>query len=210
VPLAYPAYPQVIPKYEADKTTQIANALRNYAAVSTAQMKQVGENLNAIRMEQQTAGKKKVAFPVEPYSGKKKVDFAVEIASDIEEAKMTEDEVSAASDASTGYSAAEAIAAKMRKQLKRLGKQPTSAFDPIIDTTDTDYESDDRPAFPPGGGGGLPPRGRGRPQGAKSNMRSKQNIIADLKAQNIPFKTSMNAKQIQEIAELNGIVIEKL
>ena len=88
MPLAYPAYPQVIPKYEADKTTQIANALRNYAAVSTAQMKQVGENLNAIRMEQQTAGKKKVAFPVEPYSGKKKVDFAAEIARDIEDSPV--------------------------------------------------------------------------------------------------------------------------
>jgi len=198
VPLAYPAYPQVIPKYEADKTTQIANALRNYAAVSTAQMKEVSENLNAIRMEQQTAGKKKVAFPVEPFSGKNKENFAEEVKSDIDDAKMTEQEVTAASDASTGYSAAEAIAAKMRRQLKKLGKEPKSAFEPIIDTTDTDYESEVEPAptVP------LPPS-------RASGMRSKAAIMKDLKAQGISFKTAMKAKQIQEIAARAGIVIEK-
>ena len=190
IPLAYPAYPQVIPKYEADKTTQIANALRNYMGVQAEAMQDVRNNLNAIRIEQQTAGKKKVAFPVEPYSGKSKVRFANEVASDIEEAKMTEDDVKSSSDASTGLSEAEKI--------MRRAKRTTTL-------SETDYESEVEPSlFPPGGGGGI-----SLPRRSGTGFRTKQSIMADLKRQNIKFKTSMKAKQIQEIAQRAGINIER-
>lgn len=91
MPLAYPAYPQVIPKYEADKSTQVANLLRNYTAISTAQMAKVNQNLNAIRIEQQTAGKKGVAFPTPPAAPSGETgSFTEEVKDDIQDAREGE------------------------------------------------------------------------------------------------------------------------
>lgn len=91
MPIVYPPYPQVIPKYEADKSTQVANLLRNYTAISTAQMAKVNKNLNAIRIEQQTAGKKGVAFPTPPAAPSGETgSFTEEVKDDIQDAREGE------------------------------------------------------------------------------------------------------------------------
>ena len=91
MPIVYPPYPQVIPKYEADKSTQVANLLRNYTAISTAQMAKVNQNLNAIRIEQQTAGRKGVAFPTPPAAPSGETgSFTEEVKDDIQDAREGE------------------------------------------------------------------------------------------------------------------------
>jgi len=175
---------------------------------TTEELKGVRNNLNAIRIEQQTAGRRRVAFPVEPYGGASQFDFREDIETDIDDARRTEEEdIRTATDASTGYSAAEAIAAKMRKQIKKLGKQPTSAFDPIIDTTEAETEAEaaaeEAAAAARAASVLLPPRGRrGRGQ---SNKKSASDLKKELKQEGVKVPSSFNAAQIRKLAEDSGV-----
>ena len=169
--------------------------------VQSEALEKVNNNLNAIRIQQQTAGKGGVAFPQEPYSGAKKRSPKKGIIRNVKTANMTEEEVKSATDASTGLSEAGKIMRRARRT-KTL--------------SETDYESEvEPPSVPPFViGGGYPseaggsssegPGGRGFPM---SGIRSKINIQKDLKAQGIPFKTRMPAKEIQQIALAAGINI---
>jgi hypothetical protein len=189
IPLAYPAYPQVIPKYEADKSTQIANALRNYMTTTTEQLKGVRNNLNAIRIEQQTAGRRRVAFPVEPYSGASQSDFREDIETDIDDARRTEEEdIRSATDASTAISEGEEI---MRRARRTTTLSETEA--------DTDAEETKSELPSPL----LPPRGR-RPRVSNPN-KNKAELIKELKQQGVKVPSSLNAAQVRKIAQQSGI-----
>jgi len=63
IPLYYPPYPSPLPKKKFDNGSKVANALRNYASVSKAEIKRLRGDLTAYRQEAQTAFKQSVAFP---------------------------------------------------------------------------------------------------------------------------------------------------
>jgi len=63
IPLYYPPYPSPLPKKKFDDSSKVANALRNYASVSKAEIKRLRGDLTAYRQEAQTAFKQGVAFP---------------------------------------------------------------------------------------------------------------------------------------------------
>ena len=177
-------------------------------STTTEGLKAVKNNLNAIRIQQQTAGKRRVAFPVEPFSGASNYNFKENVESDIEDAIRTEEEdIRSETDASTGYTAAEAIAAKMKKQIEKLGKQPTSAFDPIIDTTDADTEAaaEEEETKSEFSAPLLPPRGRR----GRSAKKSATELKKELRANDIPFRSGVSAEEVRDIAKTNGISLNR-
>lgn len=63
IPLYYPPFPSPLPKTKFDNGLKIQNALRNYTAVSKAEINRLRGDLTAYRQEAQTAFKQNVAFP---------------------------------------------------------------------------------------------------------------------------------------------------
>lgn len=63
IPLYYPPFPSPLPKTKFDNSSKVANALRNYAAVSKAEINRLRGDLTAYRQEAQTAFRQNVAFP---------------------------------------------------------------------------------------------------------------------------------------------------
>jgi len=63
IPLYYPPFPSPLPKTKFDNSSKVANALRNYASVSKAEINRLRGDLTAYRQEAQTAFRQNVAFP---------------------------------------------------------------------------------------------------------------------------------------------------
>ena len=63
IPLYYPPFPSPLPRTKFDNSSKVANALRNYAAVSKAEINRLRGDLTAYRQEAQTAFRQNVAFP---------------------------------------------------------------------------------------------------------------------------------------------------
>ncbi len=63
IPLYYPPFPSPLPKTKFNNSSKVANALRNYAAVSKAEINRLRGDLTAYRQEAQTVFRQKVAFP---------------------------------------------------------------------------------------------------------------------------------------------------
>ena len=156
--------------------------------VQSEALEKVNNNLNAIRIEQQTAGKRKVAFPVEPFSGSDERNIRGGISSDIDDARETEyDDVKNATDASTGLSEAEKI---MRRASRTKTLSETEA--------DTDAE-ETKSEFPVPAVPLLPPRGR------RSKKKPATDLKKELKEQGIKVPSSYDAAQIRKLAEQTGI-----
>lgn len=63
VPLYFPPYPTILPKTNFDNSYKVANALRKYQNINTAELARLRGDLTAYRQEAQTAFRKNVAFP---------------------------------------------------------------------------------------------------------------------------------------------------
>ena len=63
IPLYFPPFPSPLPRTKFDNSSKVANALRNYAAVSKAEINRLRGDLTAYRQEAQTAFRQNVAFP---------------------------------------------------------------------------------------------------------------------------------------------------
>tara|TARA_R110002012_G_scaffold170671_3_gene335199 strand:+ start:1877 stop:2386 length:510 start_codon:yes stop_codon:yes gene_type:complete len=163
--------------------------------VTSEALEGVRNNLNAIRIQQQTAGRRRVAFPVEPYGGASQSNFREEIETDIDDARRTEEEdIRFATDASTGISEGEEI---MRRARRTSTLSETEA--------DTEAEAEEtKSEFPfPEPRALLPPRGRrGRGQ---SNKKSASDLKKELKEEGVKVPSSLNAAQIRKLAEQSGV-----
>lgn len=160
--------------------------------VQSEALEKVNNNLNAIRIEQQTAGKRKVAFPVEPFSGSDERNIRGGISSDIDDARETEyDDVKNATDASTALSEAERI---MRRASRTKTLSETEA-DTDAEETKSDFPVPPVPAL-------LPPRGR---RSRRSEKKPATDLKKELKEQGIKVPSSYDAAQIRKLAEQTGI-----
>ena len=63
IPLYFPPFPSPLPRTKFDNSSKVANALRNYAAVSKAEINRLRGDLTAYRQEAQTAFRQNVAYP---------------------------------------------------------------------------------------------------------------------------------------------------
>ena len=63
IPLYFPPFPTTLPKTNFDNSYKVANALRKYQDINTAELTRLRGDLTAYRQEAQTAFRRNVAFP---------------------------------------------------------------------------------------------------------------------------------------------------
>jgi len=168
-------------------------------STTTEGLKAVKNNLNAIRIQQQTAGKRRVAFPVEPFSGASNFNFKENVENDIEDAIRTEEEdIKSETDASTGLTLGERIMQKATQRTKEILRSETEAETGV----DTDAEEETKSDLP---APLLPPRGRR----GRLPQKSATELKRELRANDIPFRSGANANEVREIATTAGISLNR-
>ncbi len=222
IPLYYPPFPSPLPRTKFDNSSKVANALRNYAAVSKAEINRLRGDLTAYRQEAQTTFRQNVAFPRATIN----VGDDDITGTDITDVGSVTSSVPSAHDPDTDFSPSGVsgspsdfpeTSAGEETLMGLAGKGAGRLTEPDY-TTDTSVGSrsvrfnpvlEDLMDLTSGGEGDFAPRATQSQRQERRANKSMREIRAEMKKAGIRGYSKMNQQQLYEYAEQSGIDISR-